>query len=336
MPASKNSGTLSSKEHNMKRFRSLMYLTACVAAGLMVTPAYAGIFGRCGGGGCNVGGCNAGGCNVGGGCNVSSCQVQTNANTAVPDQFQLGAVTNPVTRDEIELASRPIIRRNTTPTPPPAAMPPQVVKGEQGPAGPQGPKGEPGAPAEWTPELIKQVVAGLKESVAPLIATQKAEIVNEVVGVLKTDPAFRGQDAAPINIENVATAVAEKVDLDVVAQKAAMMIKLPEVDEDAIAKRAAAMVKVPTPEEIAAAVAVNAPTPAAKEVWYFTSKGATTPELQELDREVYALKAQGKDIVVVKHDPDMTRTKDVPKVYTADRKTISGLPSVASYMKSLK
>jgi hypothetical protein len=191
---------------------------------------------------------------------------------------------------------------------------PQVVQGPAGPAGPQGPAGPPGPAFTLTPELARSLVIAVK---------------NELLAAIKTDPTFRGTDGMDGKDGKDA-----EIDIDAVAAAAAKLVPTPEVNVNAIASAAASQIDL---AKIAELVKVEAAAPVAgpNDIVYVTAKGQ--PQLVELDKAVYALKAQGSPIIVVKLDPRDTSVHDVPKVHNAATKqTISGLENVAKYVAALR
>jgi hypothetical protein len=246
---------------------------------------------------------NAQGCRVGqAGCSVQAAGCSTQAAGCSVSAVPAAVSAN----DVVTFRPRP---RTTTATPQP-----QVVQGPAGPAGPQGPAGPPGPAFTLTPELARSLVIAVK---------------NELLAAIKTDPTFRGVDGMDGKDGKDA-----EIDVDAVAAAAAKLVPTQEVNVNAIASAAASQIDL---AKIAELVKVEAATPVAgpNDIVYVTAKGQ--PQLVELDKAVYALKAQGSPIIVVKLDPRDTSVHDVPKVHNAATKqTISGLENVAKYVAALR
>jgi hypothetical protein len=244
------------------------------------------------------------GCRVG----QAGCSVQAAGCSVQAAGCSVQAVPAAVSANDV-VTFRP--RPRTAPS---VQQQPQVVQGPAGPAGPQGPAGPPGPAFTLTPELARSLVIAVK---------------NELLAAIKTDPTFRGVDGMDGKDGKDA-----EIDVDAVAAAAAKLVPAPEVNVNAIASAAATQIDL---AKIAELVKVEAAAPVAgpNDIVYVTAKGQ--PQLVELDKAVYALKAQGSPIIVVKLDPRDTSVHDVPKVHNAATKqTISGLENVAKYVAALR
>lgn len=295
----------------MKTIRDVGWVMAVLASMCFANQyTFAGIFGCRSGGGCSTG-CGSGGCST------SGCNTNTNTTAQPAPEFNTGFAPR---RAPTPTNTPDIDRRPITSIPGPA--------GPQGPTGLQGPKGD---PSVMTKEMLQQIVTTLEDS-----------LYGKLLATIKSDPMFRGKDGAGgapgmVNEQALAAAVAKHVNKEALAAQVAGM-----VDKEEVAKQAAMMIDVDAVAIAAAervdkdaiASVVSASLQGPKDLVYITAKGQK--ELEDLDRQIYALKAQGVPIMVVKLDPKDTVVKGVPKIHSrATKDTISGLQSVKDYVAKL-